>query len=47
MGAHKKRSPQAAFLHSKAPRATPQAAAHEPLYQQSPTRLLVTVVVIP
>lgn len=38
---------KAAFLHSKAPRTTAKAAARAPRYQQSPTRLLLTLVVMP
>ncbi|GAB2804794.1 hypothetical protein GCM10027276_01730 [Comamonas piscis] len=42
----KKRSPRLRFR-IQSPARPAQAAAREPLYQQSPTRLLVTVVVMP
>ena len=44
---NQKTQPEAAFSHAKAPHATAQAAARKLLYQQSPTRLLLTVVVMP
>ena len=46
-GAHKKTQPPRLRSHIQKPQATTQAAARELLYQQSPTRLLLTVVVMP
>ncbi len=47
IGAHKKTQPPRLRFGIQKPQATAQAAARKLLYQQSPTRLLLTVVVMP